>query len=239
MRGKAFDRVTQIADHAPDLAALLCSRLCHDLMSPVGALANGLELLADETEPGMRERCLALLEQSARTAGDKLRFFRVAFGASGGGPDGDAPIPVAETRALIEALAKGPHPIAITWLIADEALSVAATKVLLNLALIGLQALVRGGTLDCGVERTADGGCDIVVRASAPRVVFDPDLGRALDGSLAADALTSRTVAAALVHDLARAGGGTVQHLKTDDTLLLGANLPHVGLPRATPSTLP
>src|SRR2546423_15282792 len=67
-----------------DLASLLCSRLCHDLMSPVGALNNGIELLADETDPDMREKCLELLSDSARASANKLKFFRLAFGAAGG-----------------------------------------------------------------------------------------------------------------------------------------------------------
>src|SRR5690348_6964348 len=67
-----------------DLASLLCSRLCHDLMSPVGALNNGIELLADETDPDMREKCLELLGDSARATANKLKFFRLAFGAGGG-----------------------------------------------------------------------------------------------------------------------------------------------------------
>ncbi|OYX59909.1 MAG: histidine phosphotransferase, partial [Sphingomonadales bacterium 32-64-17] len=67
-----------------DLASLLCSRLCHDMLSPVGALSNGLELLAEEKDPEMRARCFELLEQSAKISADKLRFFRLAFGAAGG-----------------------------------------------------------------------------------------------------------------------------------------------------------
>ena len=67
-----------------DLAALLCSRLCHDMLSPVGALTNGLELFADEKDPAMRGRIVELLEQSAKISTDKLRFFRLAFGAAGG-----------------------------------------------------------------------------------------------------------------------------------------------------------
>src|SRR5690349_24069014 len=67
-----------------ELASLLCSRLCHDLLSPVGALNNGIELLADEQDPEMRERCLELLAESARATANKLKFFRLAFGAGGG-----------------------------------------------------------------------------------------------------------------------------------------------------------
>ena len=66
-----------------DLAALLCSKLCHDLLSPVGAINNGLELLEDETDPEMRDRCLDLLYDSARVSADKLKYFRLAFGAAG------------------------------------------------------------------------------------------------------------------------------------------------------------
>ena len=67
-----------------DLASLLCSRLCHDMLSPVGALSNGLELLRDEKDPEMRKRCMELLEQSAKASADKLKFFRLAFGARAG-----------------------------------------------------------------------------------------------------------------------------------------------------------
>ena len=82
-----------------DLAALLCSRLCHDLLSPVGALSNGIELLADETDPEMQKRCVELLEQSAKTSTDKLKFFRLAFGAAGG--FGEA----VDTREALAAMA--------------------------------------------------------------------------------------------------------------------------------------
>src|ERR671921_276299 len=64
-----------------EFASLLCSRLCHDLLSPVGALNNGIELLADEHDPEMRARCLDLLGESARASANKLKFFRLDFGA--------------------------------------------------------------------------------------------------------------------------------------------------------------
>ncbi len=59
---------------------------------------------------------------------------------------------------------------------------------LLNLALIGIEALVRGGTLDIGAELRSEGGgsvSEIVVRATGPKIAFDPVIGRALDGALA------------------------------------------------------
>src|SRR3546814_7235729 len=66
-----------------DFASLLCARLCHDLISPVGSLYNGVELLADESDLEMRARCMELLADSARQTANKLKFFRLAFGAAG------------------------------------------------------------------------------------------------------------------------------------------------------------
>jgi len=87
-----------------DLASLLCSRLCHDLLSPVGALSNGLELLADDHDPEMRQRYIDLLEQSARASSNKLKFFRLAFGSAGGFGEN---VSIEEPKELIEALVAG------------------------------------------------------------------------------------------------------------------------------------
>src|SRR5512139_106273 len=133
-----------LASSAPDaedgmleLASLLCSRLCHDMLSPVGALSNGLELLADEKDPEMRRQCFQLLEQSAKTAADKLKFFRLAFGAAGG--FGDL-VPVSEARAVVDALVGNNGRIAANWSLAGDSLPKAAVKTLLNLAMIGIEA---------------------------------------------------------------------------------------------------
>ena len=188
-----------------ELASLLCSRLCHDLLSPVGALTNGLELLADERDPEMRKRCFELLEQSARISADKLKFFRLAFGAAGGFGE---MVPVAEARALVDALIGNNGRIEVNWALASDTLPKPAVKTLLNLALIAIESLVRGGTLDIGAElRPGEGGKDaseIVVRAAGARIAFDQDIGRALDGSLPASELASRT---APRRDAARTGG--------------------------------
>lgn len=66
-----------------EFTSLLVPRLCHDLLSPIGALNNGIELLADEHDPEMRERCMESLAESAKTSATKLKFFRLAFGATG------------------------------------------------------------------------------------------------------------------------------------------------------------
>lgn len=205
-----------------DLAAMLCSRLCHDMLSPVGALANGLELLADEQDPEMRARCMELLEQSARISADKLKFFRLAFGAAGG--FGEA-IPIDEARSVIEALAADNKRITINWAIPEPSLPKPAVKVLLNLAQIALDSLVRGGTLDIGAERR-EGAVEIVTRARGDRIAFDETIGRALQGDLAPSEVTSRTAAAHMIALVAEELEGGLQYKLGDGALVLGAVLP-------------
>ncbi|WP_375291731.1 histidine phosphotransferase family protein [Qipengyuania sp.] len=208
-----------------DLAAMLCSRLCHDLLSPVGAFANGLELLATEKDSAMRQNCIELLEQSAVISTNKLKFFRLAFGAAGGFGERVA---VDEARDLIDAMVADKGRIEVEWAIGEANLAKSAVKVLLNLAQIATDTLVRGGTLTIGAERRS-GACEIVVRASGPKIAFDETLGHALDGTLAAEELSSRTAAAHMIHLLAVQDGGQLQFAVEPDALVLGAILPESG----------
>lgn len=206
-----------------DLAALLCSRLCHDMLSPVGALSNGLELLRDERDPEMRHRCMELLEQSARISADKLKFFRLAYGAAGGFGES---VPTEEPRQLVEGLVGGNGRIALAWGVAADTLPKTAVKVLLNLAAIGIDALPRGGELQVGAEGRG-GAVEIAIRAAGAKVAFDPAIGQALDGSLAAGELSGRTAPAHLVRLIAEEHGGGLQYALTDGALVMGAVLPN------------
>lgn len=205
-----------------DLAALLCSRLCHDMLSPVGALSNGLELLADERDPEMRAKCIELLEQSAKISTDKLKFFRLAFGAAGGFGES---VPVEEAQSVIGALVGDAKRIKINWAMAETTLPKPAAKVLLNLAQIALDALVRGGTLDLGAERR-DGNVEIVARATGDKIAFDETIGAALQRDLDPAVVTSRTAPAHLIALVAEELGGALQYKLTDTALVLGAVIP-------------
>jgi len=209
--------------NALDLSSLLCSRLCHDLMSPVGALNNGIELLADEQDPEMRERCLELLAESARTTANKLKFFRLAFGSAGG--FGEA-IATAEARTALEGLL-GSGKVELGWMVPQEKLSKGATKLLLNIALIAGDSLVRGGRLDVGVE--SDGATEIVIRAEGPRIALDSGIRETLERG-ARDEVQPRTAGAWLAHSLATEAGGAIQLSQpSDEVLMIGAELPSQG----------
>jgi len=208
--------------NAVDLASLLCSRLCHDLMSPVGALNNGIELLADESDPDMREKCLELLADSARATANKLKFFRLAFGAGGGFAD---EIDAREAQAALEGLFGGEGKVELGWVVKDEKLPKGAIKLLLNLALLAGDALVRGGRLDVGAERT-DAGIEIAVRGEGPRILLDPVLRETL-ATGGGGSIEPRAAGAWLAHSLAAEGGGSIRLSDpSSDFLMIGASLP-------------
>ncbi len=209
--------------NAVDLASLLCSRLCHDLMSPVGALNNGIELLADDHDPEMREKCLVLLADSARASANKLKFFRLAFGAAGGFGD---EIDTHEARAALEGVFGAERRIELGWMVAGDKLPKGAVKLLLNLALLGGDSLVRGGRLDVGAEKR-DGAIELVIRGEGPRILLDPSLRETLARGASGGTVEPRAAGAWLAHSLAAEAGGSIRLSDPDsEVLMIGATLP-------------
>ncbi|MBN8829577.1 MAG: histidine phosphotransferase [Sphingomonadales bacterium] len=220
MRGR-LNLAQSTAPDPIDFASLLCSRLCHDLLSPVGALNNGIELLADETDPQMREQCMGLLADSARTTAGKLKFFRLAFGAAGGY---GGTIPMHEIRSAVDGMFAATGKVTTQWMVESDALSKPAAKLLLNLVLMTGEALPRGGTIAIGAEDRA-GLTEIAVRGEGARITFDPTIRAAL-GSGTGE-VTSRTAAACMIRMLAEQCGGQILISPPEEPFLMfGASLP-------------
>src|SRR6201995_4246177 len=131
---------------APDkleLAALLCSKVCHDLISPVGAIVNGLEVLDDNPKPEDRDFALDLIRKSARTASARLQFCRLAFGAAG---SAGAQIDLGDAQTMARGHIED-GKITITWNLPRVLLPKNRVKLLLNMLVIAQQTIPRGGTL--------------------------------------------------------------------------------------------
>jgi histidine phosphotransferase ChpT len=131
-----------------DLAALLCSRVCHDVISPVGAIVNGLEVMEDESDPSMKEFALDLIRKSARQASARLQFARIAFGAAG---SAGAAIDLGDA----EVVAKGffqDDKMQLVWAAPRLLLPKNRVKLLLNLLILASHAIPRGGVIDVKVE---------------------------------------------------------------------------------------
>src|ERR1700742_2427850 len=126
-----------------ELAALLCSRVCHDLISPVGAIVNALEVLDDSNKPEDRDFALELIRKSAKTASARLQFCRLAFGAAG---SAGAQIDLGDAQTMARGHIEDGKT-AITWNLQRLLLPKNRVKLLLNMLIIAQQTIPRGGVL--------------------------------------------------------------------------------------------
>lgn len=176
---------------------LLCSRLCHDLVGPVGAINNGVELLDDGGDLG--GEALDLIADSAETAAARLRLYRVALGASGGQSlsQGDA-------RAALEGWFRGGKA-RLEWVAAADAAPPGLLKLVLLAALLAEESLPRGGNV-----RVSGTNTGVSVKAAGVGCALRPEMGPALAGQVAEADLGPRSVLSHAVPLIAAAYGLTL-----------------------------
>ncbi len=126
-----------------DLAALLCSRVCHDLISPVGAIMNGLEVMEESKDEETKTFAMDLIKKSSKTASAKLQFCRIAFGAAG---SAGAQIDTGDAEKVARGMMED-EKTKIAWSVPRALLPKNRVKLLLNMLLIANQAIPRGGEL--------------------------------------------------------------------------------------------
>lgn len=169
---------------ALDLAALLCSRVCHDLISPVGAIVNGLEVLEEGKDEETRQFALDLIKSSSNTASAKLQFCRIAFGAAG---SAGAQIDLGDAETIARGFLEDGKT-KLDWHLPRILLAKNRVKLLLNMLLIAGQTIPRGGqiTVDpvatgesMGFKVTANGTNAKIAPAVPP--LLAGELGEALD----------------------------------------------------------
>ncbi len=156
-----------------DLAALLCSRVCHDVISPVGAIVNGLEVLDGEEDEEMRTVAMELIKKSAMSASARLQFCRLAFGAAGSFgaliDTGDA------EKVARDIFANGRTD--LQWNCGRRMASRASVKLLLNLCLIAASAVPRGGVIAVDISGE-DNAVDDARRGQGRKCPTVPQCGR-------------------------------------------------------------
>ena len=166
------------APDALDLAALLCSRVCHDLISPVGAIVNGLEVLDDAKNADDRDFALQLIRKSARNASAKLQFCRLAFGAAGSsGAQIDTGDAENMTRGFLED-----EKTKVAWNLPRTLQPKNRVKLLLNMLVIAQQTIPRGGTLTVDALGQGDAG-GLRIRAAGLNARLPQNIADQLTGS--------------------------------------------------------
>jgi histidine phosphotransferase ChpT len=143
-----------------DLAALLCSRVCHDVIGPVGAIMNGLEMLDSDQDEDMRTVAMDLIKKSAASASARLQFCRLAFGAAG---SLTAAIDTGDAEKVARALIANERT-ALRWNGQRMLVPKNAVKLLLNMCLIASSAVPRGGVITVELEGEGE---DLIMRIEA------------------------------------------------------------------------
>lgn len=186
---------------------LVCSRLCHDLISPVGAIHNGLELIEemeDGPSGGFLGEAVKLIGHSSTQADRRLRLFRLAYGLAGREMRDFEGVRTTAAEWLEGARTR------LDWAPGTPPAAFAARpgigKTLLNTVMLAEEALTHGGTVSIDSEGTAESGCIRLMAAGRPGVL-NPDAEAALAGRTAVDALTPRTVHAFVTGRFAEAYG--------------------------------
>src|SRR4029077_2295687 len=161
-----------IAIGALDLAALLCSRVCHDLISPVGAIVNGIEVMEEDKDEETKVFALDLIRKSARVASAKLQFCRLAFGAAG---SAGAQIDLGDAQKVAQGIFED-GKMTLAWNLPRELLAKNRVKLLLNMVLIGAAAIPRGGTLTIDPIQDGEGAPGFRITASGLNARLMPNI---------------------------------------------------------------
>ncbi|MBL8697224.1 MAG: hypothetical protein JNK67_02560 [Alphaproteobacteria bacterium] len=200
------------------------ARICHDLVGPVGAIANGVELLADDGGRADPE-VVSLIATSARTASRRLQYYRAAFGS---GNAISTAKPLADARALAISIMED-GKVALDWgapAAACEAMAGRDTvKIMLNLLLVALESLPRGGTVRLSVAPTGD-GLDVAFSAEGQQARIPDDARKVLEGAAASNELTPRAVPARLARLVAESAGAALAVSESDGAVRLTARIP-------------
>jgi len=221
-------RLTTVSLAPLDLAALLCSRVCHDVISPVGAIVNGLEVLDGEEDADMRAVAMDLIKKSAVSASARLQFCRLAFGAAGSlGASIDTGDAENVARGLI-----GSERTALRWNAERRLAPKNAVKLLLNLCLIAAAAVPRGGVIEVDLEgEGAAMTMRVEARGANARI---PHNSAALLSGGPIETIDAHSIQPYYTTELARERGVTLEVLIAPETVTLTATPAAPALEEAT-----
>jgi histidine phosphotransferase ChpT len=210
-------RIIRLTLAALDLAALLCSRVCHDVISPVGAIVNGLEVLDGEDDAEMRAIAMELIKKSAASASSRLQFCRLAFGAAG---SLSASIDTGDAETVAQGLIASDRT-TLRWDAPRRLAPKNAVKLLLNLCLVAAGAAPRGGLVT--VDMTGEGDeLGVRVSAAGPNVRLSHAAATVLCG-VEPESIDGHSIQPYYTTLLARECGLTIEATTTPDCVTLTA----------------
>jgi histidine phosphotransferase ChpT len=203
-----------------ELAARLATKLCHDFISPAGAIVSGLDLLDDPSAKDMRDEAMDLIASSARKLVQQLEFARVAFGAAAGVAMFDCTEMERLTRGIY-----GHVRAELDWAVTPESLPKAPAQVLVNLAQLAANALPLGGMARLEATQGSE-GYEVSAIARGPKARLAAEVQTGLAGNPLGDGLGGRWVQAYYIHVLTAAAGGRIEATASEELVTLRAVIP-------------
>ena len=200
------------ADAAPKpvtaeaLAAFLAARMCHDYISPAGAIISGLDLLEDPSAQDMRDEALNLIAASAKKLVALLQFDRIAFGSSAAAESFNVDALEALTRDVFAHIRAE-----LVWAVEPAGLSKPAARALLNMAQIAGAALPTGGIATLTVTVDETGETLITAQSAGARARLRPEVIAGLQGLPMTEGLSGHWVQAYYLHGILAAVGGRLE----------------------------
>lgn len=202
------------------LTALVASRICHDMVEPMSAIIQGLEMIKSAEAKGLDPDAISLLDNGVGKAWAKLEFFR--FALAGAVAEGDSHLE--EGREVAFKLYSALKP-ELVWRAPAVAMPRPAVRVILNLLLIANECLPRGGTVEVSAEAVGEIG-EVRITATGPRAKLREATATALKGDAPEDGLSGHTIQPALTGLLARQGGVELAARESEDRVELIARSP-------------
>ena len=201
-----------------EFSALMVSRVCHDLVGPLGAVINGLEVLEDERDAGMREEALKLVTSSANQALARIQFMRIAFGAAG---SAGAELDLNEVGRLVTGLLEG-GKVKLEWNVPHTYWAKDWAKLLMNSTLLAADCLPRGGMV------RVEGGTDPLmpsfrIYAAGLNARVTEEVERSIGGQSEPGALDARGIQPFLTHRLSRTVNAGLTIAIRDGVVVLAA----------------
>ena len=210
--------MTLLALEPLDLAALLCSRVCHDVISPVGAIVNGLEVLEEDKDEGMREFAFDLIRKSARAASAKLQFCRLAFGAAG---SAGASIDSGDAEKVARGLIADDRT-QLNWDAPRASMPKNKIKLTLNLCLIAYACIPRGGTMNVTLAGEGD-DLRLSITVKGPNLKLASHVVNLLQGESESGSVDAHGIQPYFTGLVARECGMAVEVVATAEEVVLKA----------------
>jgi len=198
------------------IAALMCSKVCHDLISPVGALGNGVEVMEEDKDPEMQEHAMALIKASAEQASAKLQFARLAYGASGAA---GSEIDLREAGQVLQQLLGGGKT-TIHWNAPERTLDKDLVKLLANLVHMANDCIPRGGDLAVNVLLTPEEGL-FKIEAKGLKAKFADEVAAAMSGETEVDKLDARSIIPYVCGEIARKFGDDILIVSDEEAVTM------------------